>query len=248
MPHLWSSTLAASTLLASLAVSSPAFAQPPGSESAPPPQPSSDSEPTAVVHVNADAPVVLQERDADASDWSPACVSPCNAALPLSASYRIVGANVRSSPVFRLDGTPSERVALDVSTTSKGSFVTGMAVTIAGGGSVLLGGAVLALNWFQGALSCTGGSETGSGFEKHCGPNGAVDTAGYILVGAGAVALVAGTVVLATHWRSHVAVAQSTDASRPRADAWLRLPQWREDKTTAALPKALGMPLFATAF
>ena len=236
--------LLASTVAASLAVSSQAFAQRPDPEPATPLQPASGSGPTAVVHIDADARVVLQERNAGASEWFLVCASPCDATLPLSASYRIIGTNVRSSASFDLNAAPGERVALNVDTTSTGAFAAGMSVTIAGGGGILLGGAVLTVNWIHGAFPC--GSSQDSSSTTACGTNSTANAVGYVLIGAGAVTAVVGAIVFVTHWHSHVA--QTTDPPRPPSDAWLRLPQWREDKTEAALPKALGMPLFETAF
>jgi hypothetical protein len=200
-----------------------------------------DEEPsrsTAAVHIEADAHVVIERRDPGARTLVPACTAPCDMALPLSASYRAAGSDVRSSAPFHLGASSGERVLLDVHTAPQGPFVGGVTAASVGGGAVVVGGIVLSLNWFLGVLSCSKGD---------CpGPSEGVNDVGFVMVGAGAAALVAGVAVLVTSSRS--TVTQSAAPAAPATDAWLRLPQWHEKTTIAALPNAVGAPIFEGAF
>ncbi len=194
-----------------------------------------------VVHLVADAPVILERREPD--EWVTACSAPCDTSVPVAGSYRVRGSNVRSSSPFSLSASAGARVVLDVRSAPRGPVFGGVVATSVGGGSVVVGGIVLALNWLFGALSCSGGSDPA--YAHSCGPSDGGNDAGYVLIGAGAATLIAGVVVLATAPRT--TVRESAADVAPRQDAWLRLPQWREDKAGAG-QRPLAMPLFQATF
>jgi hypothetical protein len=217
-----------SFLVASLALASRAFAQE-STANAPESRDSDAPEQRAVVHIETDAPVVLEQRIEGTREWVPACSAPCDTPLRLSASYRIAGSGVRNSPPLRLQASPGERVVLDVNAASSGGFRGGVIATSVGGGVVVAGAIILGLNWFYDG-----------------GPNERINALGFVMMGAGAVAAVVGVILLASN--GHTNVRESAEIPSRRTDAWLRLPQWNEDKTAVGAPRAVGVRLFEAAF
>jgi hypothetical protein len=193
---------------------------------------------SAVVHIESDAPVILERRDPGGGRWALACSAPCDEELPLASSYRISGAGVRDSNSFRLNARPGDHIVLDVSTASKGAFAGGIVLTSIGGGSLLLGAMVL----------MTVAAENASNPYQSSNSDGNAGTVGWIMLGAGAASVLVGVLVIVGNRHSNVG--QSTATQHPRNDAWLRLPQWHDDRsgTTLGVPKAIGVPLFETKF
>jgi hypothetical protein len=197
-----------------------------------PPAPAPPSRPSAVVHVESDTPVTLERRDG--GRWVAACSSPCDEELPIGSEYRISGSRVRTSNDFRLDARPGDHVVVELSIASKGAFAGGIVLTSVGGFSLLLGAA------------------NADPYAQHDETGG---TVGLVMVGAGAVSVLVGIILTASN--RHSTVTQLSATPRPRNDAWLRLPTWRDarghdDKNGVALgaglPTPLIVPLFETRF
>jgi hypothetical protein len=203
-------------------------------------------EPTAVVHVQSDGPVVVERRVG--RSWVYACSSPCDADLPITGTYRISGTEIRNTPAFQLNARPGDHVILDVTSASKGSFKSGIALTGVGGGAMIVGAIILLyVAVFDAAASAEG--------IPNPSDDGTWNTAGGVLLAGGAAALVVGILLMTGN--SHSGIEQSqgaqrprsdAEAQRPRNDAWLRTPTWHDDKGAAPVPKAIGVPLFETKF
>jgi hypothetical protein len=56
------------------------------------------------------------------------CAAPCDIAVDLDKTYRIVGDGVRATGEFRLNAQNGQRVLIDVDTSSKGGFVWGIVI------------------------------------------------------------------------------------------------------------------------
>lgn len=207
------------------------------SSSTPAPAPAPGPEGTATVHIEADTPVTLDKREG--RSWVFACNAPCDAELPLAGSYRISGQGIRNSAQFKLNARPGDHLVLDVNASSKGAFVGG--IVVAGVGVVvLLVGAMVVLT-----VAAMDSADSAAGLSNSTN-DGSANTVGWVMVAGGAAATLVGVLVLANNTRSKVD--QATATPRPRNDAWLRVPQWHEDKAGQALPKAVGVPLFQTTF
>jgi hypothetical protein len=204
--------------------------------------PAPKERPSAVVHIESDTPVTLERRD-PGGRWMPACSSPCDEELPLASTYRISGSGVRTTNDFRLNARAGDHIVLELAAASKGAFAGGIVLTSVGGFSLLLGSMVL-------MVVAAANSDPN---ESSDGNNGNGATVGWVMVAGGAAAVLVG--ILVTVGNRHSNVGQSLGsgsaaAQPPRNDAWLRVPQWHDDKSGAALgvPKALGVPLFETRF
>ena len=186
---------------------------------------------TAIVHIDADRPVVL-ERSERNGPWTPACSSPCDRDLPISSMYRVLGAGVRASIPFQLAARAGERIVVRVSSASKVRFIGGFVIAGVGLASVGFGALVLQNKQIE-ALGY--GPRTDDGPSK---------TAGQILMVGGATAMLGG--VLLTLFNRNSTLEQSPQATPPRNDAWLRDPTWRQERE---LPRgAMGAPLLRLSF
>ena len=197
------------------------------------------------VHVDADAPAVLELHNRASRGWLPVCQAPCDVALPLSGAYRVVADGKRTSGAFYLDEAGSRSVRVGVETAPRTPLVWGVIGLGAGGALMAVGGLTLLYNEITGALSCRGGSEYES--SPTCGPNDGVNAAGYVMVGVGAAAVVLGALSLLTAAPTRVTVSPGSAALSPQ-ETWLRLPQWREDREHVAVPKVFGAPLLEGRF
>jgi hypothetical protein len=114
--------------------------RPPAPEAAPSPgtpaAPSSPSattiptnEPAVLVHIESKYAATLVRKVGDQT-----CDAPCDRLLPLNGSYRIVGPKIHSSGWFQLEGSPGDRVVIDVSPGLKSTFTVG---GIIGGAGIL---------------------------------------------------------------------------------------------------------------
>ena len=200
----------------------------------------------AQVHVEADAPAVLEIHERATHGWVPVCRAPCDVPLPLSASYRVVADGKRTSRAFHIDEAGSRSVRVGVETAPRTPLVWGVIGLGAGGALLAVGGLTLLYNQIAGAFSCHGGSEYESS-PTTCGPNNGVNAAGYAMVGVGAAAVVMGALSLLTAAPTRVTVSPGSAVLSPQ-DAWLRLPHWHEDRERVALPKVLGAPLVEVRF
>jgi len=195
---------------------------------------------TARVHIEVDRDVTL-ERQSNGT-WIPACSAPCDADLPLDASYRIVGGGMRGSSTFRIAAQPGQRVFITVDPASKGGFVGGIILISLGAPVLLIGGLVLLVA----AAADDIGSTDSSGAR----------TVGWTMVGGGAAGIVVGIVLLAGN--AHTKTSQSLDGPRPPRDsAWItadaptrRLPIWRDarEHVPAGVPSPAAIPLFSGTF
>ena len=186
-----------------------------GSDEEAPVQRAPDLRLTAIVHIEADRPVVL-ERSERNGPWVPACSSPCDRDLPISSMYRVLGAGVRASIPFQLAARAGERIVVRVSSASKVRFIGGFVIAGLGLASVGVGALVLENKQIE-ALGY--GSRTDDGPSK---------TAGQIMMVGGATAMLGG--VLLTLFNRNGTLEQSPQATPPRNDAWLRDPTWRQDR------------------
>jgi hypothetical protein len=186
-----------------------------GSDEEAPVQRAPDLRLTAIVHIEADRPVVL-ERSERNGPWVPACSSPCDRDLPISSMYRVLGAGVRASIPFQLAARAGERIVVRVSSASKVRFIGGFVIAGLGLASVGVGALVLENKQIE-ALGY--GSRTDDGPSK---------TAGQIMMVGGATAMLGG--VLLTLFNRNSTLEQSPQATPPRNDAWLRDPTWRQDR------------------
>jgi hypothetical protein len=202
---------------------------PTGSTSASAPSPGTDGS-DAVVHIDADRPVVLERSEAGGA-WTLVCTSPCDLPLPLSSTYRISGYGVRRSTPFSLSARGGEHVVIDVNTASRGGYVGG--IVLAGAGTlVALVGALVLQNQ---ALGQPAGASANSDARM----------VGWSMVAGGALMALGGVALIAHNAHSKV---EPTPTPRPRSDAWLRLPTWREDRSGAGLPGAVDIPLLHRTF
>jgi hypothetical protein len=75
----------------------------------------------------------------------------------------------------------------------------------------------------------------------------AAKTVGGVMIGVGAALTIGGILLVTGNAHSHV----EQGVARPKNDAWLRLPTWRdrrEDPLAGSLPQAVGVPLIDTTF
>jgi len=201
----------------------------------------------ALVHIDSEDPVTLERRVPGTRFWTPVCTSPCDIGVPVWGSYRISGQGIRDSNDFNLAARNGDHVVLNVSSATKGGFAGGIALTSIGGFSILVGATIL--------FSVATSDLANNAADQPSSPNdGTWNTAGWIMVGAGAGAVLVGILLLTTNRHSNVAqsggltrqASEGTDALR--ADARFRAPQWHDDKTAQGLPKAVGAPILKFSF
>ncbi len=182
-----------------------------------PPPPFTGPTGSAVVHLEGDSIVSLERREG--RSWVFACTAPCDAELPLSGLYRVVGPGVRATPSFRLNAQPGEHIVVDATTASKGGFAGGIVLTSVGGFSFLLGALVLlTVATADAADSASGG--------RHDDSNAGTVGLGMLVGGAssGRGRRPRSHEQPAQQGRSAKMGARSPDHSRD--DAWRRVPQW----------------------
>jgi hypothetical protein len=83
------------------------------------------------IEIRADANVQLEARADRSEPWRVVCAEACTGPQPTNAVYRVVGADVRSSDVFRLEPN-GDRARVTVDTRPKGAFTAGVVLTILG--------------------------------------------------------------------------------------------------------------------
>jgi hypothetical protein len=200
--------------------------------------------PTAFVHIEADADVLLQSISPGSGRWTTVCAAPCDAALPLDHEYRLIGEGIRSSRAFGLSANPGQHVLIHVSTGSKAGFAGGLAMASIGVAAVAVGLVVLAF----GALGCESTDEFGNCIGSS---DSSTETVGGVIALVGVAVMVGGIILLATNARTHET--QSVGAlletpARPET-AWLRAPIWHDSvRDSSAAPKGMGFPLLSRSF
>jgi hypothetical protein len=121
--------------------------------------------------------------------WVPVCIGPCAAAAPLGERYRVAGPGIRRSKPFEI-GPGQSRLRLNAATGLTAPFVVGV-VAIPVGSVALAFGALVA------------GFADLCGTDNHdphaCDQRDAAKTGGLLAVSLGAVAVVAGIVLVVTN-------------------------------------------------
>ncbi|WP_394847691.1 hypothetical protein LZC95_09535 [Pendulispora brunnea] len=200
-----------------------------------PTAPSVTAEPSGsvMVHIEGGDVTIEQMR----GSWAAVCSSPCDRALPIGPSYRIVGDGVRASRAFMLGGQNGDRVVLDVDTGSKGGFAGGIVLVSIGSLFFLVGGLTLLV------VAAANGAHTDTGN---------AEPIGWTMFGGGAAGVLVGILLITGNSSTKV-----TQSLEPRKVSWLtgldpkkpepRLPTFREDPPTG-IPRATVLPIFGTTF
>jgi hypothetical protein len=156
---------------------------------------------TALVHVDAEPGVVLKWNTYTGLSGMGQCPAPCDAALPLQASYFLTGEDVRNSPPFHLEASAGQRVVVHASTASRTGFNVGIAVLSVGGAGIVAGTTMLLLG-AMGIGNCT--DSEGFIVLPECRANSGLEIAGgAVALGGVAVALI-GVVVLVSNRHTDV--------------------------------------------
>lgn len=174
----------------------------------------------ALVHIETDKPLQVEAHGVG-REWRFACEAPCDIALDLDKSYRIVGDGVRASPTFRIAAAPGGRVVLDVATASKAGLVGGIVLASLGGPVMLVGGIVVAMSSITGSANA--------------------NRTGWIVFGVGAGSLVGGIILIVANGRTHVVQSNGNMLARrdgARADGFVRTPPWNDARLDAKGPTA----------
>ncbi|HWL84984.1 MAG TPA: hypothetical protein VNO21_04245, partial [Polyangiaceae bacterium] len=164
--------------------------------------------------------------------------APCNMDLATSSDYRVRGGGRRESKAFSLRGSENERVEIRVHGGSTPLYVLGWC-GVGTGGAVGLFGFGLLLG------TITPGPEGRGSLIPDVNVGLAVS-----LFAVGAAVATAGVVLIKSERVPNVVQeVHPLDEQRAPADAWLRLPGWRE-RTPAerAMPPSLGVPLLHARF
>jgi hypothetical protein len=237
-------------------VSTPAFAQGPGTDetgikpaAAPAEATPSTATPGATapakvtVHIQSSRPVSLEHRAPGQSAWEFVCGSPCDQAISTTDEYHIVGTGLNDSKPFMVDTSSGDKITLDVSPATHGKYNTGTWILV--GGGVLLVGGVIALL-------------AGSSSNEVPGNNGVTTTdknTNWIFVGTAAIlggvilGITGGSMMVNnTHTKVDATESDKKDDQAAKSGATAsRLPTWHDEKGPVA-PVANVMPLFHTTF
>jgi hypothetical protein len=95
-------------------------------------------EPAVWVHIQSKRAATLERKIGHDK-----CDAPCDRWLPLNGSYRIIGPDIHSSGWFPLEGSPGDRVVINVSPGLKSTFKLGTVIGGAGLLSALVGAYVV---------------------------------------------------------------------------------------------------------
>ncbi|WP_394837179.1 hypothetical protein LVJ94_09755 [Pendulispora rubella] len=202
------------------------------------PQVTTEPSGSVTVHIDGGDVAIEQMR----GGWVAVCSTPCDRALPIGPSYRIVGDGVRASRAFMLGGQNGDRVVLDVDTASKGGFAGGIVLISLGSLFFVIGGFTLLV------VALANAANTGN--------TGSAEAVGWTMFGGGAVGVLTGVLLMTSNSSTKV-----TQSLEPRKVSWLtgfdgkkaegqpRLPTFREETAAAAsLPKPMLVPIFGTTF
>lgn len=200
-------------------------ATPGASPQAQPPQQVVPDGGSVFVHIESPRPVRLLRRASTRGAYDAVCESPCDAMVPLSGVYQIVGDGMPSSRELTLRGNPGDRVVLNVDPASRGTMVTGWVIFGVGGLAVLVGVAVMLIGAMGEALGHSKGSEV-------VGAGGITALAGLAGVGTGLALAIPN---LRTHTEQ-----ESRGREVSNDDRWLRMPE--------AQPRATTLPVLGFTF
>jgi hypothetical protein len=158
--------------------------------------------------------------------------------LPTGPDYRIDGAGLKTSSVFKLSGGQGDHLTVTVTGASKTWFILGIVVTPVGGLVSLIG----LLTGLAGSLSET--VSTGTAHQEAS----SIASAGWLTFGVGVAALVGGIVLLVSN--SKTSTSQDLGAAQVGALSTQRpVPVWRDvPAVEKALPPAIGAPLWTAHF
>jgi len=92
-----------------------------------------------VVHLASPNAMSLERRADPSAPWEHACVSPCDAPVPVDGEYRVVGTGARASEPFNLDSSKARvgKLDLEVEPASRAKYTAGAMI-----GGVGIAGAV----------------------------------------------------------------------------------------------------------
>ena len=220
---------------------------PPAPPSAPLAVPAKPMPPAATVLVHVDGAEDAQlEQDATHEDhWQVVCSAPCDTRLPVGPDYRVSGPGIRTSGIFGLDFQSGKNETITVSAASKPWFVIGIVSTAAGGAAAVVG-ALVGLG-----ASLASRVDTDSGDTAGAQHEDGVAAAGWTVAGVGALAIVAGIILIVTNAKTRTTQDLARMATPERvASAWQRVPAWKDagSEPRWMFAPALGMPLFHGSF
>ena len=195
-----------------------------GARAAAPPPVAAPSVRTVTVHIDSERAARLEVRAANGSSWIPLCNAPCDAAVPLVATYRITGDGMRATPPFGLDGAPGGSVAIEIEPASKAGFVGGIVLISASPIVSIVGLFVLVA---QSTEHSSSGSTAGI----------ALSLGGLVGVGAGVFLLVGNSSSKETQ------TVRGLGENPPKTTA-RREPTWKDFGPVAPAPPQLTVPLF----
>jgi hypothetical protein len=201
--------------------------------------------PTVLVHIDGAEDVQLEQDATHEDHWAAVCSAPCDMRLPVDAEYRISGPGIKTSGTFELEYQNGKNETVTVSGASKPWFVIGIVSTAAGGASMLVG----ALVGLAASLAST--VDTNNGDTAAAQHEDGVSAAGWTVAGIGALALVAGIILIVTNAKTRTTqeLARVTNPERSAA-GWQKVPVWKDAPTEAgwlAVP-AVSVPLFHGTF
>jgi hypothetical protein len=208
----------------------------------------------AVVHIDADSGVRLEARTVS-GNWTSVCTAPCDEPVPLRWRYRIVGEHTSASSPFRLEGSPGDRLGLELAGGSKAMYAGGIALDAVGGVALIVGIAAIIVE----ATGFNGPCVEYDSLMMTCdeyapGHSSGVGVAAGVGVSiAGLAMFVGGTMMIAKGMRTQVTQtvgsASSPPPSAPRASHWLRAPEWSDLAQLPHVPSnATTFPLFSRSF
>lgn len=221
------------------------------SEEPPPPPPKKVlfEGPTAIVHIDADKPVVMDRKPQGGETWIFACEAPCDVPMPIGDLYRIVGSGVMSTSNFKLTAQPGERHVVHVKTASKSRYEWGRNLAFVGFFFDFYGALLAGAGWANAARSCGPDSPnnvylTQDGAYTACRQDQQrskqVRNGGLITLGIGVGITAVGALLYLSNLESKVA--QAEPAKPAQNDAYLRqAPPPRV--AISSTPGDLSMPL-----
>ena len=212
---------------------------------------------TAIVELNGGQGLALQSLSSATGQWEFVCFAPCEQAVPLDRDYRI-GGDVKPTAPFRLQAKPGERVVLtaEVAETKRSGQTAGIVVTSVGGGTAIIGLAVVVYGIFYCPGNASYLGDNGSLCDPH-NEDAKIELAGAIVAGIGvAAALVGGAMLVSQSLRANpeARVSQTLAslflAPRPGIDVGdVRTPVWNDVHAEAiGVPRAMTTPLFTQRF
>jgi hypothetical protein len=191
--------------------------------------------PTRRLHLAANRSVTLEVRQFG-SLWAVACTSPCDRELPVSADYRVIGDDVRSSHAFTFTPPPGETVDLIVQAAP--AWYKGVGIGLVVTGSLALPPAILVDILFFAVSSLPNSCELG------CNYNGLVALALGLTFG-GLGALFTGIAFLG----NTTTVTQRGPVLRGLESGWLRQPLRLDSVTLGApTPRSTNLPIYSWTF